>query len=164
MQFYRDADHVAMTGNNSASEASPPSEQSSLFRKFAQSTAEAVGSPWAFAAALGITLAWAASGPIFHYSDTWQLIINTVLTIATFLIVILIQHTQNRDARVMHLKLDELIRALGKARNELVHMENLSDRELQELQQEFQKLQTRTRRNGNNSSPHTALAEQSNSD
>ena len=164
MQIYRNAEHLVVTGNNPGSEACPPSEKSSPFRKFAQSTAEAVGSPWAFVAAVAITLAWAASGPIFHYSDTWQLIINTVLTIATFLIVILIQHTQNRDARVIHLKLDELIRAIGKARNELVHMEDLSDEELKQLKQEFQKLQTSTRRNGNNSSPHTALAEQSNSD
>ena len=164
MQFYRDADRLAVTRNNPGSEASPPSAKPSFFRKFAQSTAEAVGSPWAFIAAVAVTLIWAAAGPYYRYSDTWQLVINTGTTIATFLIVFLIQHTQNRDARVIHLKLDELIRAIGKARNELVHMEDLSDEELKQLKQEFQKLQTSTRRNGNNSSPHTALAEQSNSD
>ncbi|MBZ5605036.1 MAG: low affinity iron permease family protein [Acidobacteriia bacterium] len=111
------------------------------FRKAALWTAEAVGSPWAFLAGVFVTLTWALSGPYFHYSDTWQLVINTGTTIATFLIVFLIQHTQNRDARVMQLKLDELIRAVGSARTELVQMESLSDEELTALHEEFQKLQ-----------------------
>lgn len=113
------------------------------FQKLAQRTAEAVGSPWAFFAAVAITAAWGLAGPYFRYSDTWQLVINTGTTIATFLIVFLIQHTQNRDARVIHLKLDELIRAIGSARTELVQMEGLSDDELSALTDEFQKLQTR---------------------
>src|SRR5579883_1552529 len=116
------------------------------FRKAALATAEAVGSPWAFLAGVGITLVWAASGPYFHYSDTWQLIINTGTTIATFLIVFLIQHTQNRDARVMHLKLDELIRAVSSARTELVQMEGLTDEDLAALHEEFQQLQERALR------------------
>jgi low affinity Fe/Cu permease len=111
------------------------------FHKLAHLTAEAVGSPWAFLMALVVTLAWAATGPFFHYSDTWQLIINTGTTIATFLIVFLIQHTQNRDAKVLHLKLDELIRAIGPARTELVNMESLTDEELKRLQNEFKQLQ-----------------------
>ena len=110
------------------------------FRQIAHQTAEAVGSPWAFFAGVVITILWAAAGPALHYSDTWQLIINTGTTVATFLIVFLIQNTQNRDARVIHLKLDELIRAVGSARNELVHMEDLSDAELDRLYEEFQRL------------------------
>ena len=111
------------------------------FRKTAQVTAEAVGSPWAFLLGVAVTVLWAASGPYFRYSDTWQLVINTGTTIATFLIVFLIQHTQNRDAKVMQLKLDELIRAVSSARTELVQMESLSDEQLKALQQEFTRLQ-----------------------
>ncbi len=118
----------------------------SWFRKTALWTADAVGSPWAFLAAVAVTAIWAASGPYFHYSDSWQLVINTGTTIATFLIVFLIQHTQNRDAKVMHLKLDELIRAVASARTELVQMELLSDEELDDLYQEFQLLHTRATR------------------
>jgi low affinity Fe/Cu permease len=115
------------------------------FRSFAHCTAEAVGSPWAFAAATVIILAWAITGPIFHYSDTWQLVINTSTTIVTFLMVFLIQNTQNRDARAMHLKLDELIRSISGARNHLVDLEDLTDDELDHLQQEFQRLRKNTR-------------------
>jgi len=88
-------------------------------------------------------LVWVASGPYYHYSDTWQLVINTGSSIVTFLMVFLIQSTQNRDAKVMHLKLDELIRAVTPARNHLVHLENLSDEELEALEKEFQKLHER---------------------
>ena len=109
-----------------------------LFRRFAKTTAELVGSPGAFLLGVGLTLAWGTAGPYFHYSDTWQLIINTGTGIGTFLIVFLIQNTQNRDAKVMHLKLDELIRAVQAARTELVQMEDLSDAELENLQKEFQ--------------------------
>ncbi|HTX36440.1 MAG TPA: low affinity iron permease family protein [Bryobacteraceae bacterium] len=113
------------------------------FRNFAHSTADLVGSPWAFIAGVVITLIWAATGPLFHFSDTWQLVINTGTTIITFLMVFLIQATQNRDAKAMHLKLDELIRAVGAARTRLVHLENLTDDELSSLEQEFQKLHDR---------------------
>ena len=113
------------------------------FQRFAYQTAAAMGSPWAFLLALVGTIVWALSGPRFHYSDTWQLVINTGTSIGTFLIVFLIQSTQNRDAKVMHLKLDELIRALREARTSLVQMEALSDDELQQLQEEFQSLRDR---------------------
>lgn len=113
------------------------------FRIFAQRTADAAGSPRAFAAAVAVIILWAISGPYFHYSDTWQLVINTGTSVATFLVVFLIQHTQNRDTRVMHLKLDELIRAISSARTELVQMESLSDEDLDALQNEFRRLQER---------------------
>lgn len=116
------------------------------FRKLAHATAEAVGKPWAFAAGVGITAVWAACGPYFHYSDAWQLVINTGTTIATFLIVFLIQNTQNRDSKVMQLKLDELIRAISSARTELVQMEGLTDDDLDRLKEEFQGLQERAAR------------------
>ena len=110
-----------------------------FFRSFAQSSAETVGSPGSFLIGLLAILVWAVSGPYFHYSDTWQLVINTGSSIITFLMVFLIQTTQNRDAKVVHLKLDELIRAVTSARNHLVHLENLSDEELEALEKEFQK-------------------------
>jgi low affinity Fe/Cu permease len=113
------------------------------FRHFAKGTADAVGSPSAFLLAVIITVVWAALGPVYHYSDTWQLAINTGTTIATFLMVFLIQYTQNRDARVVHLKLDELIRAVSAARTELVSMENLSDEQLDKLEKDFKKLHDR---------------------
>lgn len=114
-----------------------------IFRKFAHKTSETVGSPAAFAVALLVIALWSASGWAFHYSDTWQLVINTGTTIVTFLIVFLIQNSQNRDAKAIHLKLDELIRAVGKARDELVDLEELSDEELEKLQQEFHRLHER---------------------
>jgi len=114
-----------------------------FFRRLAQATAQAVGTPWTFLSALLIVLVWALSGPAFHFSDTWQLVINTGTTIVTFLMVFLIQNTQNRDARVMHLKLDELIRATHSARNRLVDMEAMSDEELAALQREFKELHRR---------------------
>jgi low affinity Fe/Cu permease len=108
------------------------------FRKVAQRSAQIVGSAGAFAFALGATALWAVTGPHFHYSDTWQLVINTGTSVSTFLVVFLIQNTQNRDAKVMQMKLDELIRALQPARTELVQMEELTDEELETLQKEFQ--------------------------
>jgi low affinity Fe/Cu permease len=110
------------------------------FRHFAVMTSHAVGSPIAFGLAIAVVLAWAITGPMFHYSNGWQLTINTGTTIVTFLMVFLIQHTQNRDAEVTQLKLDELIRAVATARNELVDMEDLSDEELRRLQKEFEQL------------------------
>jgi low affinity Fe/Cu permease len=114
------------------------------FRTAASTASSAVGSPWAFAAAVAIVVAWAASGSAFHYSDTWQLVINTGTTIVTFLMVFLIQNTQNREARVTQLKLDELIRAVSGARNSLVDMEHMSDEELSRLQDEFESLRDQT--------------------
>ena len=111
-----------------------------LFRKFAQTTSQAVGSSWAFILAVLIIVVWAATGPLFHYSDTWQLVINTGTTIITFLMVFLIQNTQNRDAKAIHLKLDELLRAVEGARTQLVDLEALSDEELERLQQQFKRI------------------------
>ena len=111
-----------------------------VFGVFARKTSNILGSAWAFVVALAIIVVWGATGPTFHYSDTWQLIINTGTTIVTFLMVFLIQNTQNRDAKAVHLKLDELIRAVGPARNKLVDLEKLSDDELKTLEAEFEKL------------------------
>ena len=99
-----------------------------------------MGTPWAFAVAFIVILVWLLSGPLFGYSDTWQLIINTGTTIVTFLMVFLIQNTQNRDARAIHLKLDELIRASKEARNSLLDLEAMTDEEMDKLQAEFDKL------------------------
>jgi low affinity Fe/Cu permease len=112
------------------------------FRHFALSISHAVGTPWAFGLSILLVTVWALTGPVFHYSDAWQLTINTGTTIVTFLMVFLIQHTQNRDAQVTQLKLDELIRAVSEARNELVDMEDLSDDELRRLKAQFEKLRT----------------------
>ena len=122
-----------------------------LFRKFAQATSAMVGSSWAFNLAVLIIIVWALTGPVFHYSDTWQLVINTGTTIITFLMVFLIQNTQNRDAKAMHLKLDEIIRALKGARNQLVDLEDLSDEELKELEEQFRRLRTEAESNGTRS-------------
>jgi low affinity Fe/Cu permease len=111
-----------------------------LFRMFAQRMSAAVGSPWAFVLAATVIAVWALTGPIFHYSDTWQLVINTGTTVITFLMVFLIQNTQNRDARAIHLKLDELIKGVTGARTKMVDLEELSDEELEELQEEFKRI------------------------
>jgi low affinity Fe/Cu permease len=103
------------------------------FRSFAHSTAERTGSAWAFLVALLLVIGWLITGPYFHYSDSWQLVINTGTTIVTFLMVFLIQNTQNRDTREIHLKLDELIRSHDPARNLFMNLERLSDEELDEL-------------------------------
>jgi low affinity Fe/Cu permease len=110
------------------------------FGVFARKTSTVLGSAWAFVVAILIVVVWALTGPTFHFSDTWQLIINTGTTIVTFLMVFLIQNTQNRDAKAVHLKLDELIRAVGPARNKLVDLEKLSDDDLKALEAEFEKL------------------------
>jgi low affinity Fe/Cu permease len=107
------------------------------FRRFAHKTADAVGSPSAFLLGLIVIAVWAMTGPVFHYSDTWQLVINTGTTIVTFLMVFVIQNTQNRDSKAIHLKLDELIRSVRSARNEMVGLEDLSDEDLTALQNEF---------------------------
>ena len=111
-----------------------------IFHTFAQRISQAVGSPWASVLAMLTIIVWAATGPAFGFSDTWQLVINTSTTIVTFLMVFLIQNTQNRDAKVMHLKLDELIRAVKEARNSLIDLEEMSEEELGNLEGEFRKL------------------------
>ncbi len=116
------------------------------FRHFARKASAVLGSAWAFIGALVIIGVWGLTGPMFHFSDTWQLIINTGTTIVTFLMVFLIQNTQNRDAKAMHLKLDELIRAVVGARNRLVDLEALSDEELKKLEDQFKNLRARAQR------------------
>lgn len=111
-----------------------------MFRHFAESTANAVGSHWAFLAAVTTIALWAFTGPLFDYSDTWQLFINTGTTIITFLMVFLIQNTQNRADRVVGLKLDELLRAVEGARTGLVALDHMSDEELEQVQKEFSRL------------------------
>ena len=111
-----------------------------FFRRFARGAAHTVGSPWAFLVAAATVIVWALLGPLFGYSDSWQLFINTGTTIVTFLMVFLIQNSQNRDARVTQLKLDELIRAVITARTQLVAMEEMSDEELERLEAEFHRL------------------------
>ena len=128
------------------------------FHIFATQAANGVGSKWAFLAALLTILAWLVSGPYFHYSDTWQLIINTGTTVVTFLVVFLIQNTQNRDARAIHLKLDEIIKSIDKAHNEMIDIEHLSDEELQRLADKYQKVRAeydvRSRRKKTKSDSH----------
>ena len=113
---------------------------SDAFRCFAQRSSALLGSALAFCGAVLVILIWVVTGPTFHFSDTWQLIINTATTVVTFLMVFLIQNTQNRDAKAMHLKLDELIRALKGARNQLVDLEELSDNDLKKLEEQFRRL------------------------
>ena len=117
---------------------------SEFFRLAAKKIAAAIGSPYAFAIAVTGVVLWAVLGPVFGFSDTWQLVINTSTTIVTFLVVFMIQNTQNRDSKALHLKLDELIRATKTARNGLIDSEDLSDAELERLEQEFAKLRTET--------------------
>lgn len=123
------------------------------FRRFAHKVSVSVGAPWSFMLALAIVATWALTGPAFGFSDTWQLVINTGTTVITFLMVFVIQNTQNRESQVIQLKLDELIRAVEMARNELVDMEDLSDEELRDLQRQFEALrrsaeEARAGRNG----------------
>lgn len=111
-----------------------------IFRRISHTTAVAMGSPWAFLTAVAVIVAWAVTGPLFHYSDTWQLVMNTTSSIVTFLMVFLIQNTQNRDGLAMQLKLDELLRAVAHARTGMVDIEDLSDAELDVLRKEFERL------------------------
>ena len=111
-----------------------------LFRAIAARVSVMVGSAGAFITAIAIVVVWAALGPVYHYSDTWQLVINTGTTIITFLMVFLIQNMQNRDAKAIHLKLDELLKGVKGARTEMVNLEHLSDKDLDELEKEFAQL------------------------
>jgi low affinity Fe/Cu permease len=114
-----------------------------LFRLFASRISTVCGSSTAFIAAIVLVMLWAAVGPLYHYSDTWQLTINTGTTIITFLMVFLIQNTQNRDAKAIHLKLDELLKGVKGARTEFVDLEDLAEEDLNELQKEFAVLRKR---------------------
>jgi len=120
------------------------------FSRFASDTAQVVGHPYMFLLAVVVLVVWAASGPLFHFSDTWQLIINTGTTIVTFLVVFLIQNTQNRDAKALHLKLDELIRSHHPANDDLIDIQKLSDEELDQLEKRYERIRKacEARRNG----------------
>ena len=142
------ATKVTMKVMKEPAEKSPAAEVSALaagsdrFGKFAARSSHYLGSRWAFVAAIGVIIAWALTGPLFNYSDTWQLVINTGTTIVTFLMVFLIQNTQNRDARAIHLKLNELIHAIDKAKNKMIDVESLSDLELDELGKTYGKIRS----------------------
>jgi low affinity Fe/Cu permease len=113
------------------------------FHLFACKTADLMGTPWAFLTGVVIIVVWTLTGPVFGYSDSWQLVINTGTTIITFLMVFLIQNTQNRETKTLQLKLDELIRAVKGARNQLINLENMSDEELTRIKNEFEKISRR---------------------
>ena len=115
-----------------------PQATSEAFGRFSAKASAWLGSKWAFLGAMLVIVGWAATGPLFHYSDTWQLVINTSTTIVTFLMVFLIQNTQNRDSRAINLKLDELIRAIDAAKDEMLDIESLSDEELNELHKRYE--------------------------
>jgi low affinity Fe/Cu permease len=113
------------------------------FSGIARAAANALGTTWAFIGACVLVVVWALSGPLFGYSDAWQLVINTGTTIATFLMIFLLQNTQNRDGRAIHLKLDELLRSIHSARNRLINLEHCTDQELDDMQREFERLAPR---------------------
>ena len=115
------------------------------FQVFATKASYVVGTKWAFAAAIALIVGWAVAGPYFHYSDTWQLVVNTATTVVTFLIVFLIQNTQSRDAKAIHLKLDEIIRSINPARNEMIDIEKLSDEKLEALSTDYEQIRKEVR-------------------
>jgi low affinity Fe/Cu permease len=122
-----------------------PAKSSSWFTRFAKQTAHVTGQPYTFALAVLVIGAWAITGPIFGFSDTWQLVVNTGTTIITFLMVFLIQSTQNRDAEAVHIKLDELLRVTPGAHNVLMDLEELEEAELERLRAAYVKLAERAR-------------------
>jgi low affinity Fe/Cu permease len=126
------------------------------FADIARRASVALGSSWAFALACLSVLTWGIAGVFFSFSDSWQLVINTGTTIATFLMVFLLQNTQNRDAKALHLKLDELIRSTKAARNQLIDLEDCTEQELDELQREFERVRKRGRHNDARARPHTS--------
>lgn len=116
-----------------------------MFRKLAQMCSDFIGKPIAFFLSVVAVVVWAILGPVFQYSDTWQLVINTSTTIITFLMIFLVQNTQNRDAKATHLKIDEIIRSMKGARNILIDIEDESDQKMKDLQLEFQELSRQTK-------------------
>src|SRR6267154_6896994 len=126
------------------------------FHTFAGRASLVVGSKWAFTTAVLLIVFWGVSGPYFHFSDTWQLVVNTATTIVTFLIVFLIQNTQNRDARAIHLKHDEIIHAIKGARNEMIQIENLSDADLTTISKNFEKIRAECERRTEKNRAHAS--------
>lgn len=132
---------IIVRGSTESEEiAKPRHRRKDGFHKLSLKIANKLGSAWAFYIAVVVILLWAGTGPLFNYSDTWQLVINTGTTIVTFLMVFVIQNTQNRDGRAMQIKLDELIKANRGARSKFVDIEDLTDAELDELQQQFREM------------------------
>ncbi len=121
------------------------------FRKMSVKASTALGSPWLFVANVLLLLVWLGAGPLTGFSDTWQLVVNTATTVFTYLAVFLIQNTQNRDAKAMHLKLDELISSISGARNRLVDLEDLSDEEIEKLKLQFKRLRRKASTDRNES-------------
>jgi len=130
----------------------------SRFRLFARFVSRTSGRPVTFLVALGVVLAWAITGPIFHFSDTWQLVINTGTTIITFLMVFVIQHTQNRDTDAIQVKLDELIRATHGAHNALLDLEDLEQEDLDRIRAEYESLASRARSELRDGKPDTGMS------
>jgi low affinity Fe/Cu permease len=130
--------------SSSSTQTQSPAHGTDWFGRFAAQASTWLGSKWAFAGAGLVILIWAATGSLFHYSDTWQLVINTGTTIVTFLMVFLIQNTQNRDARAINLKLNELIHAIDAARDQMIDIESLSDLELSAIQTRYEKIKANT--------------------
>jgi low affinity Fe/Cu permease len=132
-----------------------PTRQRSWFTRFTKTTAHSTGRPLAFLLAVVIVAVWAITGPLFGFSDTWQLVINTGTTVVTFLMVFLIQATQNRDAEATQVKLDEIIRAIGNAKNELLDLEELEERDLDRIRESYQAIarEARVTLRGNERSP-----------
>ncbi|MGH8314535.1 MAG: low affinity iron permease family protein, partial [Steroidobacterales bacterium] len=122
-----------------------PTRARSSFTRFTKWTAHATGRPMTFVLAVAVVLAWAATGPFFHFSDTWQLVINTGTTVVTFLMVFLIQATQNRDTQALQVKLDDLIRALDGAHNVLLDLEELEEEELDAIRERYCRIAKRAR-------------------
>jgi low affinity Fe/Cu permease len=117
-----------------------PTKSRSWFTRLTKTTAHASGQASTFIVAAGVIVAWAALGPVYDFSDTWQLVINTGTTIVTFLMVFLMQSTQNRDSEAMQVKLDEIIRAIGNAKNELLDLEELEERDLRRIRKTYEDL------------------------
>jgi low affinity Fe/Cu permease len=126
-----------------------------LLEEGSRRVTEWVGSSWAFGIAFGAVIAWAVSGPLFHYSDTWQLIINTSTTVVTFLVVFLLQRSQNKDAKAIHIKLNEIVAVLEGASNRLIDVEDLTEDELQTLHTHFQRLSEMAQRESSLSQSHS---------
>lgn len=122
-----------------------PTKSTSWFTRFTKATARATGRPTAFLTALIVVVIWAVTGPLFAFSDTWQLVINTGTTIVTFLMVFLIQSTQNRDTEAVQVKLDEIIRAIGHAHNELLDLEELEEKDLDKVRESYRALARKAR-------------------
>jgi low affinity Fe/Cu permease len=123
-----------------------PAKSSSFFTRFSKKTAHATGQPYTFAIAVLLIVVWGLTGPLFHFSDTWQLVVNTGTTVVTFLMVFLIQSTQNRDAEAVHIKLDELLRVTSGAHNVLLDLEELEERDLERLRAAYCRLAEQARR------------------